>query len=171
MTATLTSEIKASLSWLFQDALDLSLVSDSSKLDYQIALPHGAGAEQADKVWHDERTLAAGASENVILSALPLEMFGGNWTISLASVKAILLVNGASAPGENLVLGGAASQAWQGPFAAAGDKLVVPADSCLLLVNKKAGWAVNAGVADMLRIANAGAGSITYKIAILGVSV
>ncbi len=60
---------------------------------------------------------------------------------------------------------------WLGPFGASGNKLNVPADSCLLLVNKKSGWNVTAGAADKFRVANSGTGSITYKIAIIGNSV
>jgi hypothetical protein len=170
MADTLTSEIKVSLGWLFQDANSLSNVADSAQLNYHQAFADGTGDDQADKVWHDARILSAGANEDLVLSNLPLTLFDNSLGIELAKVKAILLVNAATDAGEDLVLGGAASHVWQGPFAAAGDKLVVPADSSLLLLNKISGWNVAASSADKLRIANAGTGDITYKIAILGTS-
>jgi hypothetical protein len=170
MSETLSSEIKTSLGWLNQDALDLSVISDSARLEFHATLADGIGADQADRVWHNVRTLAAGVSEDLVLSALPLAMFGDSLQIAMAKVTAILLVNAATVVGENLVVGGAPAHEWQGPFAAAGDKLVVPADSCLLLVNKKSGWLVTAGSADKLRITNDGTGDISYKLAILGTS-
>jgi hypothetical protein len=170
MSETLSSEIKTSLGWLNQDALDLSIVSDSARLEFHATLADGTGADQADRVWHDVRTLTAGTNEDLVLSALPLAIFGDTLNIALAKVKAILLVNAAAVAGENLIVGGALAREWQGPFAAAGDKLVVPADSCLLLINKKSGWAVATGSADKLRIANGGTGDISYKLAILGTS-
>jgi hypothetical protein len=170
MAETLASEIKVSLAWLFQDASALSNITDTAQLDYHRAIADGTGAGQADKVWHAERVLSAGANEDLVLSGLPLTLFANSMTISLANVKAILLVNSAIDTGEDLIVGGAASHEWQGPFVAAGDKLVVPADSCLLLLNKIAGWNVAAGSADRLCIANNGTGDITYRIAILGSS-
>ena len=170
MAETLASEIKVSLGWLLQDANALSTVADNSQLDYHQAFADGTDVDQADRVWHDERTLSSGANEDLVLSNLPQTLFGNSLGIALAKVKAILLVNTAIDAGEDLVLGGAASHEWQGPFAAAGDKIIVPTDSCLLLLNKKSGWTVTAGSADKLRVANNGAGDITYKIAILGAS-
>lgn len=170
MADTLTSELRASLAWQFQDVVNLSTVTDSSLFDYRRTLADGTGADHADKVWHDQRTLAAGINEDLLLSALPVALFGNTLNIALVRVKAILLVNTATIDGEKLVLGGATSHEWLGPFAAFGNKLVVPADSCLLLVNKKSGWNVTAGAADKLRVANSGTGSITYKVAILGTS-
>ncbi len=170
MSQTLASEIKATLGWLSQDVLDLSTVSDSSKLDYHATMADGTGDSQADKIWYDLRTLAAGTNEDLILLALPMTLFGDTLNISMVTVKAILLVNTATTAGENLIFGGAASHEWQGPFAAAAESLIVPADSCLLLLNKKSGWAVSSGTADQLRIANGGSGDISYQLAILGTS-
>jgi hypothetical protein len=170
MAETLASEVKVSLGWLLQDAGALGNVADSSQLSFHHAFANGTDTDQADKVWHDERTLAAGANEDLVLPNLPLSLFDNSLAIALANVKAILLLNTATDDGEDLAVGGATSHEWQGPFAAAGDKLVVPADSCLLLLNKKSGWTVAAGSADKLRIANAGSGDITYRIAILGTS-
>src|SRR5690606_25347007 len=152
---TLTSELKTSLGWLFQDELDLATVSDGSRLDYVLSLPSGTDSAQADRLWHDQRTLEAAAHDDLVLSALPQTLFGDTIHIALASVRALLLINLATDEDENLHLGGAASNLWQGPFAASGDKLVIPPDSCLLLVNKNAGWPVGAGSSDQLRIASA----------------
>ena len=88
----------------------------------------------------------------------------------MTKIKAILIVNLATTAGDDLTVGGAAAGEWTAWVAAAGDKVRVPADSCLLISNRKTGWTVTNGASDTLRITNIGAGSITYKIAILGTS-
>jgi hypothetical protein len=170
MPDTLTSEIKASIAWLFQDSEPTGIVSDRSKLEFHTALADGASSNQADKVWHDERTVAASADDDLVLSALPLSLFDNALVIELAKVKAVLLVNLADTDGEDLVVGAAASDEWLGPFGRSGDSLTVPAGASLLLVNQKSGWPVAAGSADTLRISNAGHSDIDYKIAVLGTS-
>jgi hypothetical protein len=170
MADTLTAQIKASLNWLFQESLDLATVEDDAKLEYDESLADGTADDQADKVWHDSRTLASGASDDLDLTALTNTIFGSTVTIDFVRIKAILIVNTATTAGEDLTVGGAAAQEWTAWVAAAGDKVRVPADSCLLITNKKTGWTVTDGASDTLRITNTGAGSITYKIAMLGTS-
>jgi len=170
MADTLTSQIKASLNWLFQESLDLATVADDAKLEYDKSFADGTAADQADKVWHDSRTLGVGANDDLDLNALANTIFGSTVTINFAKVKAILIVNTATTAGEDLTVGGAAAQEWTAWVGAAGDKVRIPADSCLLITNRKNGWTVTNGASDTLRITNAGTGSITYKIAILGTS-
>src|SRR5688572_4302932 len=93
MADTLAVDIKASLVWLFQDAIDLTVVSDSSKLEYAESLADGTAADQADKLWHDQRTVAAGANDDLDLTALVNTIFGSTVTINLVKVKALLIVN------------------------------------------------------------------------------
>jgi hypothetical protein len=170
MSDTLTAQIKSSLHWLFQESLDLTTVEDDAKLEYDESLADGTSDNQADKVWHDSRTLAAAASDDLDLTSLANTIFGSTVTISFAKFKAVLIVNTSTTTGDDLTVGGAASQEWTAWVAAAGDKVRVPANSCLLISNKKTGWTVTDGSSDTLRITNTGAGSITYKIAILGTS-
>src|SRR5215475_13100598 len=126
MPDTLTSEIKASIGWLFQDSEPTGIVSDSSKLEFHTALADGTAANQADKVWHDERTIAGGAHDDLVLSALPVSLFDNALEIALANVKAILLANLADTDGQDLVVGAAASDEWIGPFGHTGQSLTVP---------------------------------------------
>jgi hypothetical protein len=170
MADTLTAQIKASLHWLFQESLDLATVADDAKLEYDKSLADGVADDQADKVWHDSRTLNAAANDDLDLTALVHTIFGSTVTISFAKIKAILIVNTSTTAGDDLTVGGAASQEWTAWVAAAGDKVRVPADSCLLISNRKTGWTVTNGASDTLRITSAGANPITYKIAVLGTS-
>lgn len=170
MADSLALEVKAAVTWLFQETLDLSTVADASRLEYLAGLGDGVGAGQADKLWHDERTLAAGAAEELSLDALDQALFGGSIVVSLASVKTLLIVNTATASGDDLLVGGAAAEPWHGPLGGAADQVRVPADSCLLLVNRLGGWAVAPGTGSRLRIANTGTAPVTYRVAIAGTS-
>ncbi len=173
MADTLTVDIKASLHWLFQDALDLATVTDTARLEYGRTISDGVTVDQADKLWHDERTLASGASENLDLTALTNSVFGSTVTINFARVKALMIVNLATTPNEDLAVGGAGSggNGWHAPFKGNADaRVVVSADSTLLWINKKHGWTVINDLSDILKIANDGLGSVTYKIAIVGAS-
>jgi hypothetical protein len=91
MADTLTAQIKASLNWLFQESLDLATVNDDARLEYDKSFADGTAADQADKIWHDSRTLASGASDDLDLNALTNTIFGSTVTINMAKVKDTLL--------------------------------------------------------------------------------
>lgn len=170
MADTLAVELKASLSWLFQDAIDLSIVADGSKLDYARSMADGTAVDQADKLWHDSRTVAAGGNDDLDLTALAQSLFGGTITTNLAKVKAILVVNTSVTTGEKLVLRCDATNGftgWSNGVTTA--RAEVGPDSPLLLVNKKDGWS-SSGTSKILRVQNPSAAAITYKIAIVGTS-
>ena len=97
-------------------------------------------------------------------------IYGSIVTYNFAKVKAILVVNLSATAADVLRVGGAgAGVAFATPFnGSATAQLEVPAEGCLLLVNKKNGWAVTAGTGDILRIQNPGASAINYRIAIVG---
>jgi hypothetical protein len=171
MPDTLSLEIKASVNWLFEETLDLSTLTDSSKLEYSQALADGTGSNQADKIWHDTRTLAASANDDLDLTALTQTVHGSTVTISFARLKAIFIYNTATTAGEDLVLDSSVTGGILTPFnGSSASKLEVAAASPLLLANQGEGWAVTASTADILRITNDGVGSIDYKIVLVGTS-
>jgi hypothetical protein len=170
MSDTLSVDVKASLEWLFQDVDDLTTISDVSKLAFKHSFVDGIAADEADVLWHDERTLAAAANDDLDLTALVRTIFGSVLTVTFAKIKALLVINTQAVAGEDLRIGAAASNAWIGPFGASTHTLDVPADSSVLLVNRKDGWSVGDGSSDVLRIANNGTGDITYRIVMVGTS-
>lgn len=173
MTETLDTELRLSLSGLLRQRDELATLTDLAKLNYAAHLPSGTLAGQADKIWHDERMLAAGASDLLTLDALAMPALGGTLSIALVKVKLLLVLNTALAAGNNLHVGGAgvAGDAWCGPWADDADaKSVVTADSLLLVLNKLTGWSVTPGSANVLKLLNPGGSSITYRIAIVGTS-
>lgn len=170
MADTLAIDLRCTLTWLFQEEGPVATISDSSKLEYSRTLEDGTATDQADKLWHTERSLAGGASDDWDLTSLTASLFGGTLTLSLAKVKAVFLVNLSTVAGDLLHLRGAASNAWFAPFNSASDHVKAPADSCVLLTNRKTGWTVTGGSADVLRVHNPGGTAVTYRLVIVGTS-
>ena len=130
MTETLDTELRLSLSGLLRQTDELATLTDLAKLSFVAHLPSGTLAGQADKIWHDERTLAAGASDLLTLDALAMPALGGTLSIALVKVKLLLVVNTAVAAGNDLHVGGAgvalALQILGGTMPAAQTTLLTP---------------------------------------------
>lgn len=128
----------------------------------------GAGANQANLAFSDTRTLAASAVENLDLAGGLVDVFGV--ALNFAKVKAIMVV-AADANTNDVVIGGAASSPFYGPFGGPTHKLnVAPGGQIQLVAPGLAGWPVAAGTGDILKIANGGSDSpVTYDIIIVGV--
>ena len=170
MSESLSVDLKASLAWLFQDASQLSTVADVARLDYSDVLGGAPANPAVDLLWHAERTVEAEDVDDLVLSALPKSLFGQSLSFHFASVRALLLVNLSTTAGHDLVVGGAPAAPWEAPFGDAGDSLRLPADSCVLLTNRKTGWTVTGGSADVLRVHNPGGTAVTYRLVIAGTS-
>ncbi|MEV4059726.1 hypothetical protein [Nonomuraea dietziae] len=147
--------------------LDLTTVAAPLSFARQVSLTDGAGLNQANRLWSDERVLAASANEDLDLAGTLADPFGA--AITFARVKA-LLVAASPANANNVVIGGAASNQFVGPFGAGTHTLAVRPGGLLALTAPDAtGYAVTAGTGDLLRVANSGAGSsVTYQIVVVG---
>lgn len=168
MTTSLTSQLRLTLGWQYQNTLDLSTVADNGSIQLDDDLENGSGLDQANLVWHDRRTLAAAANDDLDLAGVLSSGFGQ--TVSFAKLKGMLIHNRATSAGEVLHIGGGSNPIsdWIG---ASGDIVKVGPNGILLLWNPSlAGYAVTASTADILRITNAGSGSVDYDILLLGVS-
>jgi hypothetical protein len=158
---TFRAEIIAAIGWDWNEG-----AVDNDRLDYARQLLLGNGDNQAEAVWHAEnQTLLEGASVTLDLTALARTVLGDTNTLTLLTVKALLVVNEGAAGG-HLLVGGAASDEWSAPFGADGDQAAVPPDSPLLLANRKAGWPVDLANRK-LKLAAVG-GNVSYSIAIVG---
>ncbi len=121
----------------------------------------------ADSVFDKKATLAASASvEHDLAGALESPL--GD-VVSFAKVYAIG-VFAEAANTNNVVVGGAAANSFLGPFKDATDKVALTPGGSLLVINP-AGWTVTPGTADLLKIANSGAGtSVSYRLVVIGAS-
>lgn len=168
----LTARLRASVNAQQTSPRDLGVAADPISHAVAIDLASGTGAGQVDKVFADTRTLTASANEDLDLAAGALtDAFGT--TLTFAKIKG-LYVAAAAGNTNNVVVGGAASNTWVGPFGGATHTIAVRPGGVVVLADGEAdtnGYAVTAGTGDLLRVANsAGTTPVTYTIVILGTS-
>lgn len=134
-----------------------------------VTLQAGVGAGKADKLFSDTRTLSASSSEDLDLAGGLADPFGV--TLGFARIKAIF-IHAAEGNTNDVVIGGAASNTFIGPFGGATHKAAVRPGGLLMLACADAtAWPVTAGTGDLLKIANGGSGTpVTYDIVLVGVS-
>lgn len=147
-------------------ALDLSTVVDPINQLIEQAFANGTGADQANKVWSDRRTLADGASESLDLAGGLTDAFGA--AITFTKIKGIVIKNRSTT--QTLAVGGAASSQFINWVANSSDIVNIPPGGFLALTAPgAAGFAVTAGTGDLLKIANGAAGQATdYDIYLIG---
>jgi hypothetical protein len=169
MASVLTdTRITLGVTTTMSEALDLK--SRTSLLNFArgLSLANGTGAEQADRVWDDTRTIAASGTDDLDLSGVLVDAFGA--TATFVKVKGIF-VYAAAGNTNNVVIGGAAATQFVGPFGAAAHTIAVPPGQLFGITASTNGWPVVNAASDLLRIANSGAGtSVIYDIVILGTS-
>ncbi len=167
---SLTSRVTVELTGLLTTALDFSSPASPVDIRQQFDLAPGTGAGQADKIWTDQRTLAASATEDLDLAGVLVDAFGA--AITFARIKAIL-IRAAAGNANNVVVGAAASAQWSTLLGATGTVILRPGAVALVAAGAAdaTGYAVTATTADLLKVANSGAGTgVTYDIAVVGCS-
>ena len=167
--AGVKAKLNVSISATHQGTAELGTPELTVGVNKQLVFKAGTAAtDETDLMFSDNRTLAASASEDLDLRGVLLDAFGA--TLNFAEVTAIW-VEAASTNTNNVVIGGAASNAFVGPFGAAAHTIALAPGEGVLLTNKL-GWAVTAGTGDLLKVANSGAGTqVKYNIVIVGRSV
>jgi hypothetical protein len=151
-------------------ALDLTTVSDPLQFRRAVQLSTGTAAGQADKVFHDRRTLAASAAEDLDLAGVLSDAFGA--ALTFVRVKG-LFIAAAAANVNNVVVGADATNPWAALLNATGTITLRPGASFAAFAGAAdgTGYAVTAGTGDILQVANSGAGTgVDYDIIIVGAS-
>lgn len=121
------------------------------------SLAHGAGLDQADETWADERSLAVNTSDNLDLSGSLTNFFG---TVTPARVKAFGIYNSNTTAAQNLYFGGAVSNAWEAWTPVAGSKIIIPPNGLQVWWNPSlAAGPITAGTGDIVKIENPAANS------------
>lgn len=147
-------------------ALDLTSAVSQLNVEVNTALDNGTGANQANQVWSDTRTLTTGASETLDLNASLLNAAGES--VTFTKIKAIYIRNKGTT---TLSIGGAAATQFVAAFGSATDLVKIPPGGVFLLTAPDAsGFAVAAGATDSLKVANSAGASIDYDIALIGVN-
>ena len=163
----LTAKLSVGLTGEITNALDLEAAASALTKNLVVNLTDGLGANQATNIFSDQRTLAASANESLDLNGALTNAFGQ--TINFTKVK-MLAIFAAAGNTNDVVVGGAASNGFISPFGAATHTVNVKPGGCLILAAPDAnGYAAVAATADLLRIANSGAGTtVTYDIVVIG---
>ena len=167
----LTTRLSIAASAIQTATLDLGTAQAQLAKSYTFDLANGTAAGQADRVFHDTRTLAASANEDLDLAGVLVDALGV--TLTFARIKG-LIVAAAAANTNNVIVGGAASNGFISWVGASTHTITLRPGAVLTLMAGAAdvtGYAVTAATADLLRIANsAGSTTVTYDITIIGAS-
>lgn len=133
-----------------------------------ILLTNGTGVGQGDRMWSDQRTVTASATDSVDLSGTLTDAFGA--TLTFAKIKAVY-VEALSTNTNNVVVTRPASNGVP-LFAAAGDALALrPSESFFWGGSAGAGVTVTAGTGDLIDFVNsAGGSSVVYNVVVIGTS-
>ncbi|MGW6455027.1 hypothetical protein ACWF94_03730 [Streptomyces sp. NPDC055078] len=165
-----TTDLGISASVYQSRALDLAVSEDRLAFRRAVHLTDGTGAGKADKVFHDRRTLAASATEDLDLAGVLLDAFGA--AITFVRIKG-LFVSAAAANTNSVVVGNASATAWASLLGATGTVTLRPGATVGVMAGAAdaVGYAVTAGTGDLLKVANSAAGTaVTYDIVIVGSS-
>lgn len=166
----LQTNIAVAINALLTGVLDIGTVQHELKnVGPSLNLTTGTGANQADRLFTDTRTLAASANESLDLAGSLVDALGV--TLTMARVK-LLVIKAAASNVNNVIVGGVGANGWITGFGDATDKLVVrPGGFIILAAPDAVAYAVTAATADLLLIANSGAGTpVTYDIIVVGSS-
>lgn len=165
----LQTQLSLSVTATQTSALDLSTVSAPLSKVVNKTLTSGTGADQADKIFHDQRTLAASATEDLDLAGSLTDAFGA--TITFARIK-LILITAAAGNTNNVLVGGASSNGFVNWVSSATDVVVVrPGGALCLIAPDATAYAVTASTGDLLTVTNSSSGSgVTYDVVLVGSS-
>lgn len=165
----LTTTVSLSVVGLQTAAADLAQTVSTHSAAFGANWPSGTASGQADLIFSDTRTIAISGTDDLDLAGVLVGTIGT--AITFARVK-LIVVTADAGNTNNVVIGAAAATQFVGPFGAATHTLAVqPGNFAAFSAQGATAWPVTAATADLLRIANSGAGStVTYSIAIVGAS-
>lgn len=148
--------------------LDFQLASAPITYPASLGFSTGVGASQADKIFADQRTIAASGTDDLDLAGVLLDALGA--VITMARIRA-LIVKAAAANTNNVVMGVGTNPITSILGGTTPTLTIRPGGLLVLAAPDATGYVVTASTADILRFANSGAGtSVTYDVVIVGAS-
>lgn len=169
MATTLKAIITAQIDATYKNVLDIGTPTDNFLKKVAIELTNGTGANTADLMFHDQRTLSASATEDLDLAGSLSNPLTGA-TMTYVELRAVL-VFAAAANTNNVNVTRPASNGVP-LFLAAGDGVPVPPGGVFMWSCPADGKVtVTASTGDLLTFTNsAGSTSVTYDVVIIGCS-
>lgn len=167
MAKTFAGTARVSLTGTMDNTVDLGNIAYNLSYAQSISITNGTGANQANMIFTDTRTLTASSSEDLDLAGGLTDAYGA--AITFTKIKGII-VSASSNNTNNVIVGGDGSAAFVNWVGDATDTIVVrPGGTFALFAPDSTAYAVTATTGDILQIANsAGSTSVTYDIIILG---
>lgn len=160
--------ISLSIAATLNSALDLATASAALAYSKSTGMSTGTGANQADKIFHDTRTVNASTNDDLDLAGVLTDALGQS--ITFARIKAMIFKS-ADANTQNFSVGGAAANQFASWISAATASITLtPGGLWVLTAPGAAAYAVTAGTGDILRVANGAGSAITYDIILIGAS-
>lgn len=163
-----TSRIEARIQAILTSALDLGTASVPFVTSLSLDWESGTGANQADLVFADTRTIAASGNEDLDLAASLVSGLGA--TLTFVKLK-LLFIKAAAANTNNVVLTRPANGVPL--FSAAADAHAIKPGGWIMMGAPAAAGicTVTADTGDLINISNSGAGTgVTYDVIIVGTS-
>lgn len=163
----LSLSLKAGIRGNHTSTLDLGTPAFPIDVSAAVTLDNGTGANQADRVFTDTRTVTTGATDSLDVAGSLTDAFGA--TITMARVKA-LYIKSASTNTTDLQLTRPASNGVP-LFAATSDAIVIkPGGVFFWAAPDATAIPVTAATADLINIVNGAGASAVYDIVIVGAS-
>lgn len=165
--AELTATLNVSLNATHKGNNAIAAQVHNPSINRLLALTNGTGAKQCDVMYADRLTLASAANQDIDLLSAIANAAG----INVAAVEvAMIVVAPAPANTTDITVGGAAANAYVGPFGAATHTIKVRPGGIFVVASDDATGigAVTAGTADLLRITNGAGASATVDVMIIG---
>jgi hypothetical protein len=150
------------------NALDFQLATAPITYAQSLGFSSGTGANQADRIFADQRTIAASGTDDLDLAGVLLDALGA--TITMARLKG-LIVKASAANTNNVVMGVGTNPITTILGGTTPTLNIRPGGLLALFAPDAVGYLVTAATADVLRFANSGAGtSVTYDVVLIGAS-
>ena len=156
----------------------VGLVAGSGPLNntFKVTMADGSTTGLADLIYTVSTTIASGANTTIDLLGALETIFGDE--LNFAKIKAIFIRNNTAVTGAVLIVGGAASNAFDGPWADSTDKSnVSPTGAAtdaiwgFVQVNPGTGWTVDATHQNLkLEHDASDSNDISYDIVVIGTS-
>lgn len=167
MATTLSGSISLAVAMDLIKGMDVGESTYPVRYGANYSLTNGTGANQANEIFVDTRTLAASAAEDLDLAGVLTDSFGA--VLTFTKIKAII-VKAAAGNTNDVQVGGDATAGIASIFGNVADFINVKPGGLFAVVAPDAtGYALTATTADLLQIANSSSGtSVTYDIIIVG---
>jgi hypothetical protein len=166
MATSLSGTVKTTPTLTYINTLDAQRVSATIDADVTrtATYSNGTGANQAQHVWIDERSLLTTTDETLDLTSLANGAFG---TLTFSKIKELIIQVTTATPGYRLLVGGAATNAVSGCLGDPSDIIRVDAGGQVHISSPVDGFAID-GTHKSLKIENPSGGTVAYRIMLVG---